>query len=595
MPPITSIPARTASDLGLPIVNTRPPRANELPATSVEGIKARIIEGHTAIGLDDGSTSGSLREEIYKAKGSGAAYDGDIVKRTAGAVASLSLRRAGLSTSAPGVGDDETAGYASGSIWEQVSALPPFETPPTRVFWLCVDPNAGAAVWAEIDETGGGASPSDADPLALGTADPGTDPDYARADHVHPSNVSNTVALALGAASAGVSAGVARVDHVHPTNASNTLPLGHGTASAGVASGVSRVDHVHPVQGPSVEEIAITNGVTLAAGDAVALVSGRASKSDARAGSVVAGYVGQCLSGGTGDAGGTVKALVIVAGLAPATGLTPGAPVYLSTATIGVVSSTAPSGLGALYQFVGTALDSTHFVVEVAQPATIDWCSPLDIATNGIFYGRASSANLLASGRITTNGIADLFPASSRVATIDASGNAPAHVSGGAPNGHDAWFFDSARSDRLRIVHDAGMTGVSWTMAVMHFATSAASQRCLVAKCNGSTPSPIDMHIIGVEELRLEGSIGMVSKGWRFDAASRPSSGSNAVYSGSARIGGSAISALSAGTDDILIGLRNDLATPYLGRISGFALWNRQLSAAEHVGLAKWARSEWGV
>ena len=48
----------------------------------------------------------------------------------------------------------------------------------------------------------------------------------------------------------------------------------------------------------------------------------------------------------------------------------------------------------------------------------------------------------------------------------------------------------------------------------------------------------------------------------------------------------------SAGSDDIVIGNRGDLGNGFDGRIAAFALWNRALSAAEIVGLTKWAKRE---
>lgn len=147
---------------------------------------------------------------------------------------------------------------------------------------------------------------------------------------------------------------------------SDALPLAAGTASAGTSAAFARADHVHPYPISVVEEIAITFDKTLAAGDAVSLVAGRVERSDARAGSVVAGYIGQCVTGGTGDTGGTIKARVVVAGVAPASGLTAGLPVYLSTTTIGAVTTAPPSGLGALSQIVGRALSATTFAMQVA-------------------------------------------------------------------------------------------------------------------------------------------------------------------------------------------------------------------------------------
>jgi len=344
----------------------------------------------------------------------------------------------------------------------------------------------------------------------------------------------------------------------------------------------------------SSELIAIANGVTLAAGDAVAFVSGRATKSDGRAGSVVQGYIGQCITGGTGDAGGTVFARVGVAGLVPAAGLTAGAAVYLSTSAIGAVSSATPAGLGALSQRVGWATSTTAFALQIDAPEVIDYCAPLDIPTNGIFYGRASSANLLASGRITTNGIADLF-GTGRFATVDGAGSAPAFVSGGGP-GSDAWFFVKAtRADRLRVVHDAGMAGVVWSAIAVHLPLSAGASS-LIAKTNGSTPQPFDFGQLGGDApyLASEPTGTFTTKGWRVDGFSRAgTSNPVSIWSRGSMIADGTGTSLSAGTNDITIGNRQDLANGFDGRVAAFALWNRALTTAEMSGLAKWARREW--
>lgn len=386
--------------------------------------------------------------------------------------------------------------------------------------------------------------------------------------------------------------------------ASDDLPLAAGTAAPGVSPEYARADHVHPATAvlqvtQVTQDIAIASGATLSAGDAVALVAGRVQRSDARAGSVVAGYIGQCLTGGTGDAGGTVLARVVVSGIAPASGLTAGLPVYLSTSAIGVVTTTAPSGLGALSQVVGRALSATTFAMQVDVAEVVDWCSPLEIQTNGIFYGRASSANLLASGRITTNGIADLF-GTGRFATVDGSGSAPLYHAHGSPN-TASWQFVSSRADRLRIVHDAGMTGTSWGGFVVYANAAMSATATLLAKATGvGTPEPFDLGVFSSTlalstdtENLASGVYGI--PGWVSSAFSRPASASGLRTSISVQ-GGVVTSNLNAATvagiNDIFVGNRNDLVRSFQGHIAAFALWNRALTAAEHVGLAKWARRE---
>lgn len=374
---------------------------------------------------------------------------------------------------------------------------------------------------------------------------------------------------------------------------SDALPLA-GVATAGTSNLASRADHIHPQASTCVEEIAIADGVTLAAGNAVALVSGRATLSDARAGSVVLGYIGQCVVGGTGDAGGTVKARVAVSGIAPASGLAAGLPVYLSASAIGAVSTTVPAGLGALWQRIGLAISATEFALQVDAPVSIDWCSPLDIPTNGIFYGRASSANLLASGRITTNGIADLF-GTGRFATVDGSGSAPLLITDGGPGG-DAWFFvKAARADRLRILHDAGMSGTSWSGFVLHVPSVSGQASILSKTTAGSVPRPFDFATNTNDTTVLTGEFvsSYTPRMWRADTFSRGNAVASTIASRGSVTGSGTGSAQITSTDDIVVGNNNSTTFGFDGRIASFALWNRVLTIAEQVGLAKWARREW--
>lgn len=80
-------------------------------------------------------------------------------------------------------------------------------------------------LWTEPG-SGGGSSPYDSNPAALGTASPGSSSNYARGDHVHPkpsaADLGITVPSAatatpsnLGTAAVGTSTKYAREDHVH--------------------------------------------------------------------------------------------------------------------------------------------------------------------------------------------------------------------------------------------------------------------------------------------------------------------------------------------------------------------------------------------
>ncbi len=111
-------------------------------------------------------------------------------------------------------------------------------------------------------------SPASSVPVMDGTASAGSSDNYARADHVHPSDStkadvsaipapSSSAPLMDGTASAGGSSNYARADHVHPSDTnkanisdvpspSSSAPAMDGTASAGASSFYARADHVHP-------------------------------------------------------------------------------------------------------------------------------------------------------------------------------------------------------------------------------------------------------------------------------------------------------------------------------------------------------------
>lgn len=157
----------------------------------------------------------------------------------------------------------------------------------------------------KVDDFTGSADPSDDTPVMDGTASAGVSDNYARGDHVHPTDTSrasqadfdvlsgdvndldtnltnaiNTVDAKIdfstaspamdGVPNPGSSAKLARADHVHPTdttraakdefdtlkarvdafsgsaNPSDATPLMDGVGAAGTGGNYSRGDHVHP-------------------------------------------------------------------------------------------------------------------------------------------------------------------------------------------------------------------------------------------------------------------------------------------------------------------------------------------------------------
>lgn len=119
-------------------------------------------------------------------------------------------------------------------------------------------------------------------------------------------------------------------------------------------------------------ERAIVDGVTLAAGDCVALsptfagtASGRVTLADARFATLSPWFIGVCTVGGTGDAGGTVLATVQIAGIYTDAGaaFTPGL-LFLSVAGTGRPVNTVPSGAGNRYIEVGLAVSATSWLIQ---------------------------------------------------------------------------------------------------------------------------------------------------------------------------------------------------------------------------------------
>lgn len=114
----------------------------------------------------------------------------------------------------------------------------------------------------------------------------------------------------------------------------------------------------------------IENGETLAPGQAVAVssVSGRCRRANAIL-NAAPSFVGVCVSGGTGDVGGTVSAVIRASGIATGlSGLIANSPVYLSTSAIGQLTSVVPTGSGNLSLRVGWAVSATSAIIHVDTP-----------------------------------------------------------------------------------------------------------------------------------------------------------------------------------------------------------------------------------
>lgn len=125
--------------------------------------------------------------------------------------------------------------------------------------------------------------------------------------------------------------------------------------------------------GPFTFEEAIANTVTIAAGDCVAgtTTTGRVGLCNANADTNTR-FVGICITGGTGDAGGTIEARIATTGSVisdSGAAFTAGDALFLPDGT-GRPVNTAPSSVGDVLQRVGYALTATTYVLDPG-PAVI--------------------------------------------------------------------------------------------------------------------------------------------------------------------------------------------------------------------------------
>lgn len=348
----------------------------------------------------------------------------------------------------------------------------------------------------------------------------------------------------------------------------------------------------------------IANGVTLRFGDAISVVAGRATLSDARSVSPVGGYIGQCISGGTGDVAGSVYAKIAVEGIAPASGLTPGQSVYLSTSSIGTVSSVDPNtinegiGLGAIYQRVGVAISASEFLIQVGNPESVDWCSPLDISTNGIYYAKADSSNVVVSSRLFS--VADLFGTGRTLVRDGALSTAPLYEAGKGPGGASAcWYFQRSQSQRMQILHDAGMTGLVWSgVAITLLLGATAGEQMVLSKSFSSTADPFSFSYSNVNGLKFEGGTvsSWIRTQWKMDGFTRQGESlPYQLFSRGQPIGSVLGSAQFTSTGPIYVGNDANYTTSLEGRVAAVALWNRALTPEEHLGLNNWAERVWGL
>lgn len=104
---------------------------------------------------------------------------------------------------------------------------------------------------SDVDGLIGSATPSNTPPVMDGVAAPGSSTNYARGDHVHPTDTSRASATALADEvtartnkDLSLDGDIAAVDAKIHFSASN--PLMDGSATAGFSTDQARADHIHP-------------------------------------------------------------------------------------------------------------------------------------------------------------------------------------------------------------------------------------------------------------------------------------------------------------------------------------------------------------
>lgn len=179
--PITTLPTQTEGSLGQVKADSGGPyvAGTDVNAAIVNAWVTRFIELYNEIGKSDGTTVGSINESLN------ALVAKDVQNNLAGG-------------GAPGISDDDVAGYSARSTWL-------WNDDGDVLVYICANAATGAAKWIKLAEPG----PSASYVTAL-VGDDGVSPDFARADHVHPHRpqTDDTLhALAVDGTSAGFMSG----------------------------------------------------------------------------------------------------------------------------------------------------------------------------------------------------------------------------------------------------------------------------------------------------------------------------------------------------------------------------------------------------
>lgn len=134
--------------------------------------------------------------------------------------------------------------------------------------------------------------------------------------------------------------------------------------------GTGRLDSTMMPSGIGADTVSVVTGENLAAGDLVNIYdnAGVATARKANATDGSKPCVGFVLAAVTSPAAAVVYLEGPITGLS---GLTPGAKQFLSAATSGAITSTAPTGTGKVLQFIGRAVNATTVNFETDQPISL--------------------------------------------------------------------------------------------------------------------------------------------------------------------------------------------------------------------------------
>lgn len=155
-------------------------------------------------------------------------------------------------------------------------------------------------------------------------------------------------------------------------------PLGGGAADTFIRGGNGGEVQVTKESRLNAEytllELPIENGQTILIGEGVAVASaGRCRRSNAISGFLATNVLGVCIRGGIGNLLGTATALIATSSQASLLvgAFAPDRPVYLSTVTAGILTTTVPTGTGNVSLRIGFSYSTTQMIIHVGEAVVL--------------------------------------------------------------------------------------------------------------------------------------------------------------------------------------------------------------------------------